>query len=165
MSAVLKPSGDRQNRARKVAAVLKNDLPRTSGRVAPQSVQTAVRRLPSPDAPPKWLRSLIKLQQASLIATFTLSGLTLVIYAWTVYSQQLWGKEFDHLAKLRRDERQLGANSAMLQNQIANQATRPGTTLVPRTPDSMIFLKPAPVRNAPPVAPAPQSLPVAPLGY
>jgi hypothetical protein len=125
-----------------------------------------VRKLPSLDAPPKWLRSLVKLQQASLITTFTVSGLVLVTYSWTVYSQQLWGKEYQKLEELRRNERQLGANSALLQNHIANQANSPGATLVPRTPDSMIFLKPAPLRSSPPTdAPAPQASPVAPLGY
>lgn len=172
MSAALRPV-DRQNRSKRAAFPrmtpsgqpqnLRRDL---RMRVAPPAGQSTVRKLPSLDAPPKWLRSLVKLQQASLITTFTVSGLVLVTYSWTVYSQQLWGKEYQKLEELRRNERQLGANSALLQNHIANQANSPGATLVPRTPDSMIFLKPAPLRSSPPTdAPAPQASPVAPLGY
>lgn len=172
MSAVLKPSADRQSRFRKpavgsstaqVAAFNQNGRQRSGMSIVPQS--TAVRRLPAPEAAPNWLRSLIKLQQVSLVATFTLSGLTLVTYGWTVYAQQLWGKEYHKLEELRRNERQLGANSAMLQNHLANQANSPGATLVPRTSASMIFLKPAPVRGATPTAPTPQASPIAPLGY
>ncbi|KAM3093249.1 hypothetical protein ACKFKG_19775 [Phormidesmis sp. 146-35] len=172
MSAVLRPV-DRQNRSLRVAASPRmapaaqpQDLRRARMRVAPPADQSTVRRLPSLNAPPKWVRSLIKLQQASLITTFAVSGLALVTYIWTVDSQQLWGKEYQKLEELRRSERQLGANSALLQNHIANQANSPGATLVPRTPDGMIFLKPAPLRNAPPEnAPTPQVSPVAPLGY
>lgn len=125
-----------------------------------------MRRLPAPDAPPRWLRSLVRVQQASLIATFTLAGSVLVVYGWTVYAQQLWGKEYQKLEHLRRDERQMTTNGEILKNKIADQAVRPGTTLVPQTPDSLIFLKPAPARNlAPGASPAPQAPPIAPLGY
>lgn len=128
--------------------------------------QSTVRRLPSRETPPQWLRSLVKLQQVSLIATFTLSGVVLATYGWTVYAQQLWSKEYQKLEELRRNERQLSANGEVLKHQIANQANRPNTTLVPRTPDNMIFLQPAPTRDvAPTNAPAPQASPIAPLGY
>ncbi|PSB17930.1 hypothetical protein C7B65_17190 [Phormidesmis priestleyi ULC007] len=165
MSAALKPSvPSKRNRSRLPSA---NSASAQRQPVPLRSVNsTAVRRLPSPDAPPRWLRSLIRVQQASLIATFTLAGAVLLVYGWTVYAQQLWGKEYQKLEQLRRSERQMTTNGEILKNKIADQAGRPGTTLVPQTPDSLIFLKPAPARNPPPAAsPAPQASPIAPLGY
>lgn len=168
MSTAFRPA-DRRNSLPSVVPLPTSitPLPRRSSTVrrATPASQTAVSRLPAPDAPPKWVRSLIKLQQASLITTFTLAGLVLVTYGWTVYAQQLWGKEYQKLADLRRNERQIGASSAMLQNHLANQASSPNTTLVPRTPASMIFLKPAPTRTTPTPPPASKASPVAPLGY
>ncbi|MBC7823562.1 MAG: hypothetical protein H7126_06730 [Candidatus Parcubacteria bacterium] len=164
MSAALNPSPAKRNRSRLPAS---NQNSQRSSRRPLQSVNPAtVRRLPAPDAPPRWLRSLVRVQQASLIATFTLAGSVLVVYGWTVYAQQLWGKEYQKLEHLRRDERQMTTNGEILKNKIADQAVRPGTTLVPQTPDSLIFLKPAPARNlAPGASPAPQASPIAPLGY
>jgi hypothetical protein len=166
MSAALKPSLAKRHRSHQAASVSRKF--ETPQRRSPlQSVNPqAVRKLPSPDAPPRWLRSLILMQQVSLITTFTLAGSVLLVYGWTVYAQQLWSKEYQKLEELRRSERQLSANGEILKNQIANQANRPGTTLVPQTPDSLIFLRPAPARNANPTAnPSPQTSPTAPLGY
>jgi hypothetical protein len=112
-------------------------------------------------------------QQASVIATFALAGSALTVYGWTVYSQQVWGKEYQHLETLRRNERQLTTNKEMLKDQIAKQGNRPGAALAPQSPDKLIFLTPAPSQTAPLTA-SPQALPTspdstsdgtAPLGY
>jgi hypothetical protein len=67
---------------------------------------------------------------------------------------------------LRRNERQLTANSEVLKNQIIKQAGQPGNSLVPQTPDQMIFLNPEPNRPAnSPTAASPQASPIDPLGY
>ena len=164
MSAALKPSvPSKRNRSRlpstNFASAQRQSMPL-------RSINSAtVRRLPSPDASPHWLRSLIRMQQASLVATFTLAGAVLLVYGWTVYAQQLWGKEYQKLEHLRRSERQMTTSGEILKNKIADQASRPGTTLIPQAPDSLIFLKPAPTRNSAPAAKAPQSAPIAPLGY
>lgn len=106
------------------------------------------------------------MQQASLIATFTLAGAVLLVYGWTVYAQQLWGKEYQKLEHLRRSERQMTTSGEILKNKIADQAGRAGTTLTPQKPDSLIFLKPAPARNPTPAErSSPQASPIAPLGY
>ncbi len=123
-------------------------------------------QLPSPEQPPQWLRSLVLLQQASVVATFVLAGSVLAIYGWTVYVQQLWGKEYQKLEQLRRSERQLTTNAEVLKNQIVKQAGQPGNSLVPQTPDQMIFLNPEPNRPANPApAASSQASPIAPLGY
>ncbi len=124
-----------------------------------------VRQLPHSEKPPQWLRSLLLTQQVSVIATFVLAAAVLAVYGWTVYAQQLWGKEYSKLEQLRRNERQFTANGEVLKNQIANQSNRPGASLVPQNPDSLIFLRPAPARPEKPVSASSQSSTVAPLGY
>ena len=123
-------------------------------------------QLPAQEKPPQWLRSLLLVQQASVVATFVLAGSVLAVYGWTVYAQQLWGKEYHKLEQLRRSERQYTTNSEVLKNQIVNQARQPGASMVPQSPDNLIFLDRQP--NRPPNAvpsPSPQSSTIAPLGY
>lgn len=132
----------------------------------PSSVlNPTLRQLPNLEKPPKWLRSLLLAQQASVVATFVLAGSVLAVYGWTVYSQQLWGKEYSKLEQLRRNERQYTANGEVLKNQIANQSDHPGAGLVPSKPESLIFLKTAPIRPNNSTSASSQSSPVAPLGY
>ncbi|GAP97288.1 hypothetical protein [Leptolyngbya sp. NIES-2104] len=125
----------------------------------------SVRQLPNREQPPQWLRSLLLTQQVSVFATFVLAGAVLAVYGWTVYAQQLWGKEYSRLEQLRRNERQITTSGEVLKNQIANQSNRPGSTLVPQNPDNLIFLRTAPARPEKPVSASSQSSPVAPLGY
>lgn len=125
----------------------------------------SVRQLPQLGKHPRWLRSLLLTQRASILVTFVLAGGVLAVYGWTVYTQQLWGKEYSRLEQLRRNERQITANGEVLKNQIATQSNRPDASLVPQNPDSLIFIKSAPLRPEKPVAASPQSSPVAPLGY
>ncbi|MCU0549672.1 MAG: hypothetical protein MUC48_10025 [Leptolyngbya sp. Prado105] len=144
-----------------MAAALKSRRSRKSGSVS----NSSLRQLPNQEKPPQWLRSLLLAQQASVIATFVLAGSVLAVYGWTVYSQQLWGREYSKLEQLRRDERQVTANGEVLKNEIANQSARPNSGLVPSTPDNMIFLKTAPMRPEKPTPASPQSSPAAPIGY
>jgi hypothetical protein len=93
----------------------------------------------------------------------------LVVYASTVYTQQLWGREYGKLKKLQRSERQLVAASEVLRNHIANQADQPGSGLIPNTMANAIFLQAEPLRHtnvADPVLPnfQPQAV-TTPLGY
>ncbi|XGV96234.1 MAG: hypothetical protein ACAF41_26310 [Leptolyngbya sp. BL-A-14] len=128
----------------------------------------AVRQLPTTRSFPLWLRMLIQAQRGSLIVAFILVIATLLVYGSTVYTQQLWSKEYRKLKSLQRSEREMTATSASLENQLALQAERPGSGLVPQTPDSTIFLQPAPQR--PPLATSPSTpkievAPNTPLGY
>lgn len=144
-----------------MAAALNSRRSRKSGSVS----NPTLRRLPNQEKPPQWLRSLLLAQQASVFATFVLAGSVLAVYGWTVYSQQLWGREYSKLEQLRRAERQVTANGEVLKNEIANQAERPNSGMVPSKPENMIFLKTAPMRPANPTNASSQSSPVAPIGY
>jgi hypothetical protein len=111
------------------------------------------------------------MQRVSVITTFVLVTATLLVYSSTMYTQQLWSKEYRRLEQLKRQERQLTTSGEILKHQLAGQAERPGSGLVPKTATSTIFLKPAPLRQTPAVRTGPpkveplQPAPPTPLGY
>ena len=117
---------------------------------------------------PLWLRLLIQAQRGSLIVAFVLVTATLFVYSSTVYTQQLWSKEYRKLKTLTRNEREMIATNESLKNQLALQAGQPGSGLVPQTPDSTIFLQPALQRSASSPStnlPQAEAAPKMPLGY
>lgn len=133
--------------------------------VPPHSV---VRRLPAPKRMPRWLLLLIRLQRSSTVLALILVVATLIVYSSTVYTQQLWSKEYRRLKDDQRSERQLVSTSEALKNQLSQQAERPSSGLIPKTPSSMLLVQPAPPRSASlpaVVTPKPESMIVAPLGY
>ena len=128
-----------------------------------------VEKLPDVNQNPLWLRSLLFLQRGSSVVTFCLIGTTLAVYAWTVYTQQLWSREYRKLENLQREERQLTGANEVMKNQLAQQAESTGTGLVPPNPANTLFLPPAPQRS---VAATPNNAnsdpkpaPKMPLGY
>lgn len=133
----------------------------------PTAPKPTVRSLPATRSIPKWLRLLILTQRGSSIVTFALVGLTLLVYGWTVYAQELWGRQYRQLEALQRQERQLTATNEALKQNLAQQAEQPGSRLTPPNPNSMIFLPPAAPRpSTAPAAPAQTPLaPNRPLAY
>ena len=144
------------------------DRPSLRAVSAPVSRVGTVKRFPAKRAMPLWLQFLLQMQRGSLVIAFILVATTLVVYGSTVYTQQLWSKDYRKLKTLTRNEREMIATNEGLKNQLALQAERPGSGLVPQTTDSMIFLQPALQRQA---ANAMQNVPKAtvapntPLGY
>lgn len=117
---------------------------------------------------PLWLRLFIQLQRGSLVITFVLATAALVVYGNTVYTQQLWSKEYRKLKTLQRNEREMVATNEGLKNQLALQAEQPGSGLVLPSTDSTIFLQPAPQRALPAANPTvlqAEPAPKTPLGY
>ncbi|MBH8550806.1 hypothetical protein I8751_00045 [Nostocaceae cyanobacterium CENA357] len=94
-------------------------------------------------AAPLWLLRLYNLHQYSSVVAFFLVAATLVVYGWTVYSQELWGQDYRRLQNLQRNERQLTTTNATLTNKMAEEAERPTAGLVSPTPAKTIFLPPA----------------------
>jgi hypothetical protein len=137
--------------------------------VTPSAVgAAAVRRLPSQRSLPLWVQLLVQAQRGSLVIAFILVTATLIVYGSTVYTQQLWSKEYRKLKTLQRNEREMIATNEGLKNQLALQADQPGSGLVPPTPDSTIFLQPAPQRPTlmtSPNVPKAEVEPNTPLGY
>lgn len=112
--------------------------PRPSGETVPI--------LPRSRLAPFWLLRLYALQRRFSVVTFLLIAAMLMVYGWTVYSQQRWNQSYRKLVTLQRHERQLTATSEVLKNQMALQAEQPATGLVPHNPSKVIFLEPAPQR-------------------
>jgi hypothetical protein len=130
------------------------------------AVRPTVKALPDRPLLPAWMRSLLKIQKTSVGLAVVLATATVGVYGWSVYSQQLWGKEYNRLQQLRHQERQLTASSEMLKHDIAKHVNAKELGLVPQSAEQTIFLKPAPERKpAPQRETAPPAPPAPPLGY
>ncbi|BAY18230.1 hypothetical protein NIES2109_08060 [Nostoc sp. HK-01] len=99
-----------------------------------------VSHVPTAEVLPSWLLRLYTVHRYSSVVTFLLVAVALVVYGWTVYSQELWNQEFRRLQNLQRNERQLTTTNAMLKNKMAEDAENPSAGLVSPTPDKTIFL-------------------------
>ncbi len=156
-----------------MTAALRPDIPdrrRSSPKLAayspPQSLRPVVRPLPQPRSLPGWVRLLLRVQKTSSVLTFVLMGSVLMLYGWTVFTQQRWGQEYRRWESLQKHEQQLMATSEVLRNQMARQAEDPKVGLVAPDPSTMIFLSPAPLRPATQVElSTPDPIPNKPLGY
>jgi hypothetical protein len=96
---------------------------------------------------PDWLRQLLQIQRGVWLGTIAVSSLALLVYSWSVYSQQQWGLAYQRLEQLRRSERQLVAGSEIMKNDIAQQIDPVDLGLAPQRPDNVIFLQPAAVKS------------------
>ncbi|MBW4662661.1 MAG: hypothetical protein KME01_00395 [Chroococcus sp. CMT-3BRIN-NPC107] len=90
---------------------------------------------------PIWFLRLSFWQRRFGIATYLLIAAMLVAYSSTVYFQQKWHQEFLKLESLQRHERQLTSTNEVLKNQLAAEAEKPATGLMPPNPTEAIILK------------------------
>ncbi|OKH14947.1 hypothetical protein NIES592_08720 [Fischerella major NIES-592] len=144
-SATLKQSISRGMIADKTSSppVSSRRYRRSSGTI-PVSTSTPIPDLNQQGTTPTWLLRLCVIHRHSGIMAFVLVATTLVIYGWTVYSQQLWSQSYRKLQTLQRDERQLTTTIEVLKNKMAQEAQKPAAGLVSPSPASAIFLPPAP---------------------
>ncbi|ARV59825.1 hypothetical protein BZZ01_15375 [Nostocales cyanobacterium HT-58-2] len=119
----------------------------TSGPELNKQKASTVPVMPSAESIPAWLLRLYTLHRHSSVVAFALVAIMLVVYGWTVYSQQLWSQAYRKLQNLQRYERQLMTTNEVLKNKMAQEAERPPAKLVSPTPSGMIFLNPAPVES------------------
>lgn len=96
---------------------------------------------------PSWLRSLLLVQRTSDLIAFLLCFATLILYSWTVYTQQQWTKAFRQLETLQRNERQLTTANAVMKDKLAQEAENPGTGLVNPSQNNTILLPPTQERK------------------
>ncbi|MBD2493115.1 hypothetical protein [Nostoc sp. FACHB-280] len=139
-------------------------------KASPELTASKVSHVPTAEVLPTWLLRLYTVHRYSSVVTFLLVAVALVVYGWTVYSQELWNQEFRRLQNLQRNERQLTTTNAMLKNKMAEEAEKPSAGLVSPTPDKTIFLPSAPdtanssPSNTTPNSPTQQPT-SSPLGY
>jgi hypothetical protein len=98
---------------------------------------------------PIWLLRWHAVYRYSSALTFVFVAVTLVVYGWTVYSQELWSQYYRTLESLQRHERQLNTTNAALMKKMAEEGEKTETGLRLPTPGETIFL--------PPISPSPQS--------
>lgn len=117
---------------------------------------------------PVWLRALKKIENLSVMVALLLVGSAVITYGWAVYSQQLWGKNYNRLDTLRRDERQILKGSELMKNDIARRTDPKQYGLVPRNSDHMVVIPSAPLRPPLPthnMGPDRNAKPITPIGY
>ena len=118
---------------------------------------------------PVWLLRLYKVNRYSSVLAFVLVVATLIVYGWTVYSQELWSQSYRKFKNLQRHERQLNTANATLTSKMAQEAEKPDTELVSPTSEKTIFLPPKfsnyPQSSLSTSQPDPQPEPPSPLGY
>ena len=90
---------------------------------------------------PSWLKSFRVLQASSSFLVLCLIGSTLFVYSWTVSTQQTWGKQYENLEKLQRQERDLTATNESIKNKLVEDTNPEKSDLVPITPEQVLFLK------------------------
>jgi hypothetical protein len=122
----------------------------------PAEAETVVQIFPEKLVKPWWLKSLTVAQNLCSISTAVLVTTSLALYGMTVYNESIWSKEYQTLERLRRQDQQFRAANEVLKNQIAKDAENPKASSTVKKPmDTMIFLKPAPLRPEVPSEPAP----------
>lgn len=137
----------------------------------PQTTDSKVKAFVPGEAQPPWLRSLVQIERGTSVLAFLLTLAALSTYGLAVRSQQEWNRDYSRLMSLQRQERQLSVANAMLKDQMAKQAEKPGSGLVPQVPENSVFLSPATGRSRPVSSLSPASQPRVdesnsmPLGY
>ena len=178
MSVGLKSNHLKSNsreRGKRSQSYVGGGLHRSHGQGSPATNLKTVPYLPNSRRTPLWLKSLVGAQRSSSVVVFLLIAAVMVVYGQTVYTQQMWSREYRKLETLQRHERQLTTTNESLKDQIVQQSEKSTTGLVPITSHNSIFVKPAPLRKAPskpeaskPGQKAPQksdSVDPAPMGY
>ncbi|UKP00627.1 hypothetical protein [Nostoc sp. UHCC 0870] len=122
-----------------------SQISHSTGRSSPQPRSSNSKFLnvpvvPTATAMPLWLLRLHTLHRHSSVVAFLLVAATLVVYGCTVYTQDLWSKNYRRLQNLQRHERHLTTTNATLTNKIAEEAENSKTGLVLPTPTNTIFL-------------------------
>lgn len=78
-----------------------------------------------------------RLTQFLAIASVTMA---VGLYASTVHSQKIWGKEYAKLVQLQDDESRFIATSESLKEQVVEQTKTPEVGLVPASPNQNLYI-------------------------
>ena len=128
--------------------------------------QQSIRQLPRRNAVPVWLKSLLTLQRGVKILSGGVLGLSLIVYAYTIHTQNSFTQQYSELKELKKHERQRDAMTAILSHQAAEQ---PRSDLIEPNTKQPIFMTSAPQRPSKtiPTTPNPKTAPMSktPLGY
>jgi hypothetical protein len=118
--------------------------------VMPAPLQLVPRQQPS-----RKLALLLKLRKVSTPTAVLLTLVILPIYGWSASTQLSWGKRYQHLEQLRREERHYQAQTETLKHDLTQNAMQNSSGLVPQGPNNNLFLPAMPSRPNVPVVTTP----------
>jgi hypothetical protein len=134
-------------------------------RFNPTQPRQPVRKL-TPNSAPAWLKSLLTMQQGSLIIFCTLLGSIALVYGYTARTQDLWKTQHKQLKRFQTQEQQQALMNEHLKQQLAETAEKKDSGLVHPTPDRIVFIPsatPRPTKSLP--TPLEQTKSKLPVGY
>jgi hypothetical protein len=105
--------------------------------------------------PSRKLALLLKLRKVSTPTAVILTLVILPIYGWSVSTQLSWGKRYQHLEQLRREERHYQTQTETLKHDLTQNAMQNSAGLVPQGPSNNLFLPEMPSRPNLPALPTP----------
>jgi hypothetical protein len=113
--------------------------------------------VPDQQKPSRQLALLLKLRKISTPAAVMLTLVILPIYGWSASTQLSWGKRYQHLEQLRREERHYQTETETLKHDLTQEAMQNSAGLVPQGPNNNLFLPELPSRpHVPVVTPPPE---------
>lgn len=155
---------DRRSKSTSRAGAAPENRRKNATAYLPASLQLVPQLKPS-----RKLALLIQLRRISTpLALGMILGI-LPLYGWSVYTQVSWGKRYQHLDRLRRDEREYTTVTETLKHDLTQNAMQNPVGLVPQGPSNSTFI---PEMQPRPKVPVTTSVPVqvdpavsAPLAY
>ncbi len=132
-------------------------------------VRSKVSQLPPPHSAPVWLRSLLTIERGAAALFVSVFGLSIVVYGYTVHTQNSWKQQYGKLNRIDLQERQQVVMDANLKHQMAEAAELDPKNFEAPDPKKVAFIPsvaPRPTKSDPKptkfkVSPAPKL----PLGY
>ena len=128
-----------------------------------------VRQLPQHNLVPIWLKLLLTMQKKAVVLLASIFGLNLILYGYTVYTQDSWKHQYGQLKRLQQQEDQQSVMNEILKHQMAQTSEQPESGLVAPQPDRIVFIPRAAQRatKSLPAAEQPKTTPVSKLsvGY
>jgi hypothetical protein len=131
----------------------------SSARVNPSSrlstaIPTSLQLVPA-QPPSRKLALLLKLRKISTPTAVILTLVILPIYGWSASTQISWGKHYQNLEQLRREERHYQTQTETLKHDLTQNAMQNPAGLVPQGPSHNLFLPAMPSRPNVPVVTTP----------
>lgn len=123
--------------------------------------QTQLRLVPQ-EHQPRSLRLVNKLRQLSTPVAIILVLGVLPIYGWSVLTQRSWGKGYQHLEALRRDQNRIVQQTEVQKHDITAQSEQNPKGLMPQGPSNTLLVPLSQPR--PTIYQAPQQTPFNPDG-
>jgi hypothetical protein len=134
----------------------------TSAQISPLAKPSQVRHLPTPQAAPVWLRSLLTMQKSAMVLCGIVFGLSSIVYGYTVQTQGTWRSQHGQWNRLESQGRKQSVITENIKQKLAETAADEKSGLVAPKPEQIVFIPSAPQRPVKSLPPAQsQTMPAA----